>query len=252
MTVSIDSFTFDRLNAQPLGYDETETKRGFTAKKWLISGLMTPEEWVSFISVYDSWRNSKISEGDPSVTGLVGATVSFSGSGPGTFLWSNIPCWYLSTPQGEQVGIYVSAQAEIVDANESLAVLLKTKEEETSDEDELQPDFGTIDVGGAILKLKKPLQIFTETPKVELKANGHHYISGPRHAYRVQDIEGETTAAGWQLVRQWYINTVEATTPPAPESLWPINSPTATAERKIIDGIPTDVYTVSLQRIRLY
>ena len=72
MSITIGAATFSRLTAQPYGYEETDTKSGQTARRWTVSGLMTPAEWLALLNVYDTWRNLKILEDPVTVTGVVG------------------------------------------------------------------------------------------------------------------------------------------------------------------------------------
>lgn len=247
MSVSIGGVSFDKLTAQPFGYDETDTRRGFTAKKWLVNGLLTPAQWVSLLSVYDNWRNAKISEEDPLIANAVGSTVSLSGTGAGGASWS-AGCWFSVAPQGEQRGRYISVSVELVHAAEALAVLVASAEQETSS-DLAPPDLGTININGAIITLTKPPDTFQSPPSLQLSASGRSYLQGPLVAVEVQDIEGETDAAGWTAIRQWFTSTVAAT--PATNSWFPTSSPTASAERRLVSGTETTVYTVSLQRTKV-
>jgi hypothetical protein len=248
MSVSVGSVTFTRLTAQPFGYDETDTRRGFTAKKWLITGLMTPAEYVSLIGVYDNWRNSKITEDDPVVSNSVGTTVAFSGDGPDSLSWSNVPCWFSTAPQGEQTGAYISCSVELVHAGEALAVLIASQDTTGGGGDD-PPDLGTITINGAVLTLRKPPETFQAVPGLELTGGGVSYITGTKKAVEVQDIEGETNQAGWALVRSWFQSTIEST--PAVGSWYPISVPTASAEKRIVSGSPTTIYTVSIQRAKV-
>lgn len=248
MSVSIGGVSFNKLTAQPFGYDETDTRRGFTAKKWLVNGLLTPAEWVSLLSVYDGWRNSKISEEDPLVSNTVGTTVNLSGTGAGGVSW-NVGCWFSTAPQGEQSGRYISVSVELVHAAEALAVLVASQEAEQQSNDLAPPDLGSININGATITLTKPPDTFQSPPSLQLSASGKSYLQGPLVAVEVQDIEGETNAAGWAAIRQWFASTV-ATTPGA-NSWYPTSSPTASAERRLVNGTETTVYIVSLQRTKV-
>lgn len=247
MSISIGGFTFDRLTAQPFGYDETDTRRGFTAKKWAISGLATPSEWITLLGVYDNWRNAKITEEDPLVSNSVGTTVAFSGDGPGGATWS-AACWFSSAPQGEQAGIYISISVEVVHAAEALAVLVASDAASSSGGTDTPPDLGSITISGAVITLTKVPETFQSVPSMELTSGGKTYISGPLKPVEVQDIEGETNLAGWNALRSWFSATMQTT--PAAGSWYPISVPTATAERRIVSGSPTNVYIVSIQRAK--
>lgn len=248
MSISIGGFTFNRLTAQPFGYDETDTRRGFTAKKWTVNGLVTPAEWVTLLGVYDTWRNARITEEDPLVSNEVGTTVNLSGTGAGNVTW-NTSCWFSSAPQGEQSGRYISISVELVDADQALAVLVASDASTGGGGGgDTPPDLGTINVGGAVLTLTKVPDTFQSVPSMELTGGGETYINGPRVPVEVQDIEGETNQAGWNLVRSWFSSTIQTT--PQTGDWFPISVPTATAERRIVDGSPTNVYIVSIQRAK--
>lgn len=243
MTISIGSSSFPTLTAQPFGYDESDTRAGLTARKWAIQGLLTPSEWISLINTYTTWRNLRIQDPDSATSGTVGTTISFSGNSAGGITWTSVACWFSSAPQASQSGAYLSVSVELVDANEALQVLLRTEEKSTTDED--LPDFGTITLGTTTLTLKKPVDSYGATPTMELTATGNHYISGPLVVYKVKDVEGTTNLTGWNNIRSWYESQIVAV--PASGTYFPISSPTATAERKVVSGVKTTVYTVSIQ-----
>lgn len=243
MSISVESFSFNRLNAQPFTYEASNAIRGFTARKWQISGVATPSEWLQLLGVYDTWRDLKIEEDDAAVSGVIGSTVTFSGSGPGGQTWTNIECWFASPPEASQNGAYLDISFELIDANQGLEVILKGQEAEATAEEE--PDFGTITIGSTVLTLKQPVDAYGTTPSADLTATGTHVISGPLVVDRVKDVVGTTNLTGWNNIRSWYETQIVAV--PLAGSYFPITSPTATAEIKIVDGIKTTVYTVSIQ-----
>lgn len=243
MSVTIGSQTFSRLTAQPFGYDETDVRSGKTAAKWAISGLATPSEWLSLLNEYDDWRDLRIEDPDSATSGEVGTTIALSGIGPGGQTWTNIACWFASAPQAEQSGAYLSVSFELVDAAQALQVLLKEQEQQEEEED--LPDLGTITIGTTVLTLLKPIETYNSVPQLELTASGVHYISGPLVAFKVRDVEGTTNAAGWAGILSWFESQVSST--PASSSWFPISAPTATAANKIVAGVKTVEYTVSIQ-----
>lgn len=247
MAITIGSADFPRLNAQPFGYNESSTREGRTARQWIVSGLLTPSEWLDLLDVYDTWRNSRIDDPDTATSGVVGTTIAFSGDGPGTQSWTNVACWFESAPSAEQSGAYLSATVTLVDANQALQVILKEQEVESEEED--LPNFGTITIGTTTLTLVKPVDAFESGPQGQLTASGRHYFTGPRVAVKIKDVEGTTNQAGWNAIRSWYEDTVETT--PAANDLYPISPPTATAENKVVSGVKTTVYTISLQLLRV-
>ena len=132
MAITIGGTSFPTLTAQPFGYEETNTRAGQTARKWLITGLLKPSEWLDLLDEYDGWRDTRIDDEPTETSNVVGTTVAFSGDGPGGQSWTSIACWFITAPQAGQSGSYLSASVELVDANEALEVLLKTKEDEAA------------------------------------------------------------------------------------------------------------------------
>jgi hypothetical protein len=243
MAITIGDTDFPTLTAQPFGYEETNTRAGQTARKWLITGLLKPSEWLDLLDEYDGWRDVRIEDEPTETSNVIGTTVEFSGDGPGDQSWTNVDCWFIKAPQAEQSGAYLSASVELVDANEALAVLLKTQEE--GEGSESLPDLGTFTLGSATLTLLKPPDTYTSLPQLDLTATGNHLISGSKKVIYVKDIEGTTDLAGWDAVRDWYDETVVVT--PAIGAYFPISVPAATASNKIVSGITTVEYTVSIQ-----
>lgn len=202
MAISVGSFSFPNLTAQPFGYQQTNTEAGLTARKWLISGLLTPADWLDLLDVYDTWRDTRILDEPSEVSGVVGTTFNFSGTGAGGETWTNIPCWFIAAPEGEQRGAYILTTVEIVDAAQALEVLLKEKEIQEETEDNV--DLGTITIGTTVLTLLKPADAYQTNPSMELTATGVHYISGNLVPYKIKDIEGTTDLTGWNNIRTWY------------------------------------------------
>lgn len=242
MAITIGSLSLSRLTAQPFGYEETETREGLTARKWLVTGLATNSEWASLLGVYESWRDVRITDPDSVASNSVGTTVALTASANG-MSWTSVPCWFISAPSGEQLGAYVQASVELVDAAQALAVALRQKEKEESATD--KPDLGTFNLGGAVITLTKPPETYQDVPQLQLTAAGNSYLSGPLGATVVRDIEGSTTAAGWTAVQAWFAATTAAI--PAVGSFFPLSAPTATAENKVVNGLKVVEYNVSIQ-----
>lgn len=121
-TVTIGSFSCSTLTAQPYGY-EGEPSEGLTARTFRVSGLLTPAQWSTFLSTYNTWRTTRINDPDTLYSGQIGTTVSLSVNNVNSISVTNLACWFTDTPTGEQVGAYISATAILVDAAEALAVL---------------------------------------------------------------------------------------------------------------------------------
>jgi len=246
MTITIGNSSFPNLTAQPFGYDESDTRSGLTAKKWAVTGLLTPEEWLDLVAEYDTWRDVRIDDPDTFGSGVVGTTVLLSGTGPGGQTWTNVPCWFSSAPQGTQTGNKISASVELVDAAQALEILIKD-EEIAETEEEL--DIGDITIGTTTLKLVKPANTYNQGPQAQLTISGTHYITGPLVVEEVLDIEGLTDETGWNTIRNWYEGMIVSR--PNKDSYYPISPPTASARNKIIEGVKTVEYTVNIQLIKI-
>jgi hypothetical protein len=239
--LTIGTAAFPTLNAQPFGYDQSNTRAGRTARKWAVQGFLKPSEWLTLLGVYDAWRNLRIEDEDSATSGVVGTTINFSGKGAGGQTWTSVPCWFSAAPEATQAGAYLAVVLELVDAAQALEVLLK--EQEAQEED--LPDFGTYTLGTTVLKLLRPVEAYGSGPNLELTTVGTHYITGPLVVQKVRDIEGTTNAAGWTGVRAWYESTVVLR--PSVGDWFPINAPSVSAASKVIDGVKTTEYTVTVQ-----
>ena len=128
MTLTIGAFSTNALTAQPFGY-EGDARQGLTARKWTVAGLVTKAQWASLLSVYDTWRDLRITDSDTLLSGSVGNTVSFTGTGFGQ-TWTAISCWFTAPPSATPAGVYLDASCELVDATQALAVLLREQEKQ--------------------------------------------------------------------------------------------------------------------------
>ncbi len=244
MSITIGAFSTTKLIAQPFGYDETSTIDGLTARKWTVSGLLTVAEWQSLLSVYNTWRDARLTDADTLSSAVVGTTVSLTASANG-INWSGIACWFTAAPSGDQAGPYIQATCELVDAAQALAVLLRQEEKSRQRSEALSnPSLGTVTLGSATLTLLTPMETYQDTPQLQLTASGVHYISGALTATRVRRIQGTTTSSGWTSVRSWYEDSVDGT--PAVGSWYPITAPQATAEVIITGGAKSTRYTVTV------
>lgn len=248
MSVTIGSFTCSALTAQPYGYEETDTRAGLTARKWILNGLLTVSQWADLLTVYNNWRNTRITDEDTLKSRVVGTTVNVSASANGQVVTS-VPCWFISAPRGDQAGAYISVQAEVVDAAQALEVLLTEQEKQQEREKALRPDLGTLTIGTTTLELLKPKETYANAPQVQLTAAGNHYISGPLTASRIHDAEGETDSSGWSGIQTWYEAIVQTT--PSTGTWYPYSIPTASARAEIQSGVKTTIYTVTIQLIQI-
>jgi hypothetical protein len=244
MAITIGRTNFPTLTAQPFGYEETDTRAGQTARKWAITGLLKPSEWLDLLDEYDGWRDIRIDDEPTETSNVVGTTVAFSGDGPGGQSWTGVACWFITAPQAEQSGGYLSASVELIDANQALAVLLKAAEAEQEAGEDL-PNLGTITIGTTTLTLLKPVDAYASSPTMELTATGTHLIQGALVPYNIRDVEGTTNSTGWTAIRAWYETQIRAV--PTAGTYFPITSPSATAANKVVAGVTTVEYTVSIQ-----
>lgn len=248
MSITLGSFSFSTLTAQPFGFDETDTQAGLTARRWRISGLCTRNQWQQLLQVYNNWRDTRILDEDSLLSGVVGTTVSLTASANG-ITWTGVPCWFLSAPGGEQAGPYISVEAEVVDAAQALQVLLIQEEKRRQRTESFNPDLGTVTVGTTVLTLLRPMETYDNIPQVALTAAGNHYLSGPLTASRIRDIEGTTDATGWSELLTWFEAIVQTT--PSPGTYFPVSPPTASAEALIEDGVKLTRYTVSIRLLEI-
>ena len=96
MTVTIGALTVEHLAAQPLVYDEVDVYAGNTARAWEVQGFISQADFATLVGIYDTWRDLKIQEENPETALVQGATVSFTGTGPGGLSWSSVPVWFSS------------------------------------------------------------------------------------------------------------------------------------------------------------
>lgn len=248
MTVTIGALTFGNLTAQPFGYEETDTKAGLTARQWAIQGLLTASDYLDLLDEYNNWRDSRIQDEDTSTSLVVGTTVLFSGTGPGSITWTNIPCWFSSAPGAEQSGEYLAVSFTIVDANEALEVIQKQQESEATTEEDNLPDLGTFNLGGVLVKLTKPVNTYLDGPQLNLSALGFHYVSGPKVAQNARDVEGyfdsDDYPSGVSTINSWYQTAITSNI--APGGQFPVSVPSFSAQKVIVNGIAITRYTVNV------
>jgi hypothetical protein len=260
MTITIGGFTCNLLTVQPFGY-EGEARTGLTARTFQISGLLTPAQWQSLLSEYNSWRNTRISDQDTILSGVVGTTIALTASANGVSVTS-LACWFADPPSGEQTGAYISASVTLVDAAQALAVILREQEKSRESTEANLPSFGSWYIvtgspdkivpsltGGetaaaTIVLIADPVT-YQDGPTLGLTATGAHVIQGPLTATKVRRIEGTTSSASWAVIQTWYEEVVASI--PAVNSWFPISAPTATAEIIISNGAKSTRYTVSIE-----
>ena len=241
MTLTLGSLTFTALTAQPYGYDESDTRAGLTARKWHVEGLCTPSEWQSLLTIYDNWRNTRITDADTKFSGVIGTTVSLSADANG-IAFNTVPCWFTAAPSGTQVGAYIQASCDLVDANQALEALLRGDEKTAA-----VLTFGTFEVGSATITLTQPPETFQDLPPLAMTAGGTHYITGAPSITTLYQIEGYCDATNWSALQTWIHDTASNTSAPSTGSLYPLSIPTPTTESAIENGVKVVRYKVSMQ-----
>jgi hypothetical protein len=247
MTITIGTFTCSYLTTQPFGY-EGEARSGLTARTFQIGGLLTPTQWQSLLSVYNTWRDTRLTDQDTALSGVVGTTTALTVSANSVSV-SALPCWFAEPPSGEQTGAYISASVTLVDAAQALAVLLREQEKSRQNSEATIPSLGTVTLGSAVVTLTRPMDTRQDGPNVALTATGTSYVTGPLTSHKVRQIEGYITTGTFDNVLSWYDTTIAAV--PAASSYFPITAPTATAEVIISGGVKSTRYTVQLTVLQI-
>lgn len=243
--ITIGAFTCDYLTAQPFGY-EGDARGGLTARSFRIAGLLTPAEWATLRGVYDTWRNTRITDPDTFKSSTVGTTVSLTISGANTLSVTSLPCWFTDAPSGEQAGAYIQGSTTLVDAAQALAVVLRTREKAL---DVDLPNLGTVTLGSATVTLTRPMVTRRDGPNVALTAGGTSYITGPLTAHRVRRIDGFISSGTYDDLLSWYDTTIS--TIPAANAWFPVSPPTATTEIIVSGGAKATRYNVSLEAVQV-
>ena len=252
MTITIGAFTCQTLTAQPFGY-EGDARTGLTARTFQISGLLTPTQWQSLVSVYNTWRDTRITDADTLSSGAVGTTVALTINANGLSVTA-LACWFAEAPTGEQAGAYINTSLTLVDSAQALAVLLREEEKARQSTEALIPSLGTITFTRAsgvspIVTLTAPMDTRQDGPTVALTATGTSYVTGPLVAHKIRNVEGFISTGSFDNLLSWYDETVAAI--PAATSYFPITAPSATAEVIITGGVKATRYSVTLTVLQI-
>jgi hypothetical protein len=252
MTITIGAFTCQTLTAQPFGY-EGDARTGLTARTFQISGLLTPTQWQSLVSVYNTWRDTRITDADTLSSASVGTTVALTVNANGLSVTA-LACWFADAPTGEQAGAYINASLTLVDSAQALAVLLREQEKSRQGTEALVPSLGTITFTRAagtspIVTLTAPMDTRQDGPTVALTATGVSYVTGPLVAHKIRNVEGYLSTGSFDNLLAWYDETIAAV--PAAASYFPISAPTATAEVIISGGAKSTRYNVTLTVLQI-
>lgn len=244
-TVTIGTFTTSRLTAQPFGYEGT-ARSGLTARTFRIAGLLTAAEWATLIGVYNTWRDTRITDADTLQSGVVGTTVSLTLASINGLSVSSLACWFADPPSGDQVGAYVQATVTMVDANQALAVVLREREKQ---KDADKPNLGTVTLGSAVVTLTKPMETRRDGPSVALTAAGTSYITGPLKAHKIRQIEGWISSGTYENLLTWWDTAIGSV--PAVGSWFPVSEPNVSVEIDVSGGVKTTRYNVSLTALQI-
>ena len=252
MTITIGAFTCQTLTAQPFGY-EGDARTGLTARTFQISGLLTPTQWQSLVSVYNTWRDTRITDADTLSSGAVGTTVALTINANGLSVTA-LACWFAEAPTGEQAGAYINTSLTLVDSAQALAVLLREEEKSRQSTEALIPSLGTITFTRAsgvspIVTLTAPMDTRQDGPTVALTATGTSYVTGPLVAHKIRNVEGFISTGSFDNLLSWYDETIAAI--PAATSYFPITAPSATAEVIITGGVKATRYSVTLTVLQI-
>ena len=252
MTITIGAFTCQTLTAQPFGY-EGDARTGLTARTFQISGLLTPTQWQSLVSVYNTWRDTRITDADTLSSGVVGTTVALTINANGLSVTA-LACWFAEAPTGEQAGAYINTSLTLVDSAQALAVLLREEEKSRQSTEALIPSLGTITFTRAsgvspIVTPTAPMDTRQDGPTVALTATGTSYVTGPLIAHKIRNVEGFISTGSFDNLLSWYDETVAAI--PAATSYFPITAPSATAEVIITGGVKATRYSVTLTVLQI-
>jgi len=244
MSVTINGLTITNLTAQPLGYAAEDVSLGLAARSWTVAGLLNSTQLGQFISIFETWLAARQADPDSIASNSVGSTVGLSFSANGLSA-SGVACWFTDAPTIEQVGAYVQLTATLVDANQALTVAKKALEKSSAADDALLPNLGTVSLGGVTITLLEPMDTLDDLPTLERTAGGFAYIQGPLRSSAVRQITGTVASeADWITLRNWVASTVQST--PAVGDWWPTSAPTASVEARIVAGLKTNLYTVTL------
>ena len=252
MTITIGGFTCQTLTAQPFGY-EGDARTGLTARTFQISGLLTPTQWQSLVSVYNTWRDTRITDADTLSSGVVGTTVALTINANGLSVTA-LACWFAEAPTGEQAGAYINASLTLVDSAQALAVLLREQEKSRQNTEANTPSLGTITFTRAagvspIVTLTAPMDTRQDGPTVALTATGTSYVTGPLVAHKIRNVEGYLSTGSFDNLLSWYDETIAAV--PAATSYFPITAPSATAEVIISGGAKSTRYNVTITVLQI-
>ena len=240
------TLTLRYLQAQPIGYAETETEQGLTARRFSVTGLCTPAQWVTCCTIFDAWQAAKIQEAPTLTSRAVGAVAALTCSVHGRSV-TGLSCWFTGAPAGETVqgGAWVKVSFELIDATQQLAVVLRQNEKSRLEGDAFLPAYGTISLGATSLTLLEQAEAFEDGPTLEPTSTGGFVTRGPLVASEVRNVRGVTDAAGWTAVKAWFASTIAAR--PGANDFWPVGGLDLERDRIVSGGVVVERYIVSVK-----
>lgn len=245
--LTIGSFVYDDgyWKAVPATHHAVgKVENGVTCRKAEIEILCDAADWRGILSVYQTWRDSRIQdEIDAEKPEEVGSTVSVSFITNG-LTWS-ARCYFLDAPKASTAGgDWVTAQLSLIDADEYHECLKAVKDRE--DKENKVDYFGTYDLWGTELKLREPPDTYDQPVTHQLSAAGVSYLSGPKQFVQRVDLVGDTDLDGWNQI---YVDYAANVVSNRPESPFPVTAPRATATKG--KGDEDDIYTVTISCVVL-
>lgn len=243
-----ESLELKRLQAQPFGYQGSALE-GLTYRAFQVSGLANSDEWLTLLSIYESWRVQRFNETSTRVSREVGTTVSFSGSSFG-LNWSGIDCWFAEPPSLDGDGYsFLSVGFSLIDAQQYLDVQSREEEQEGEETTDAVADNGKWTVSGpggsTDLTLTQNADGWAVGPDLSRTAVGSVIVQGPLDAISSKKIEGYTDEAGWAVIRSWYENITSRF--PIPGEWYPASAPTMNRSMIRQDGQDVTRCTVSYE-----
>lgn len=240
------TLTLRYLQAQPIGYAEAEAEQGLTARRFTVTGLCTPAQWVTCCSVFDAWQAAKILEAPTLASRAVGATVALTCAAHGRSVTS-LACWFTGAPAGETVegGVWVKVSFSLIDAAQQLTVLLRQNENSRLGGDAFLPAYGTITLGATTLALLDQPEGYEDGPSLEPTSTGGFVTRGPLVVSEVRNVKGVTDASGWAAVQTWFKSTIA--TRPGASDFWPVGELGLERDKIVSSGAVVERYIVSVK-----
>jgi hypothetical protein len=240
------TLTLRYLQAQPIAYAEADTEQGLVARRFTVTGLCSPAQWVTCCSLFDAWQAAKITEAPTLASRAVGATVALTCSAHGRSVTS-LACWFTGAPKGDTVdgGTWVRLSLELIDAAQQLTVLLRQNEKARLGGDAFLPAYGSITLGTTTLALLEQPEAYEDGPSLEPTSTGGYVARGPLVTSEVRNVKGVTDAAGWTAVKAWFASTIASR--PGASDFWPVGGLDLERDKIVSGGAVVERYIVSVK-----